>query len=144
MLTTTQKQRNNLKKWIDALRSGEYKQAVGALAQQIPEGIGFCCLGVACVIRGEAPESLLNVTNLRHSTIAEFGLYMDHRHKRDDANMLATLNDNGSLISIDHTRFNEYGTKESFLEIANDLEFYLEFLNVVAEDEAFGFVEEKA
>ncbi len=31
-------------KWVAALRSGEYKQATGALS----EGNGFCCLGVLC------------------------------------------------------------------------------------------------
>jgi hypothetical protein len=36
------------KKWIDALRSGEYPQARGALT----DGEGFCCLGVLCKISG--------------------------------------------------------------------------------------------
>lgn len=31
-------------KWVAALRSGEYKQAKGALK----DGGGFCCLGVLC------------------------------------------------------------------------------------------------
>lgn len=34
----------NIRKWIDALRSGEYKQTVGALR----DSSGYCCLGVAC------------------------------------------------------------------------------------------------
>ena len=36
-------------KWIAALRSGEYKQAVGALY----DGEGYCCLGVLCKVLGE-------------------------------------------------------------------------------------------
>ena len=36
----------NAKKWVAALRSGEYSQTVGALRKDD----GFCCLGVACDI----------------------------------------------------------------------------------------------
>lgn len=36
------------KKWIDALRSGEYKQGKSTLYDQITNS--FCCLGVACVV----------------------------------------------------------------------------------------------
>ncbi len=39
----------NLKsKWIDALRSGEFKQAQGSLKHDD----GYCCLGVLCVLKG--------------------------------------------------------------------------------------------
>ena len=34
----------NAKSWVAALRSGEFKQAVGALRK----GDAYCCLGVAC------------------------------------------------------------------------------------------------
>ena len=34
----------NVKRWVKALRSGEYKQGSGALRM----GDEFCCLGVAC------------------------------------------------------------------------------------------------
>lgn len=36
--------KKNVKKWIAALRSGEYEQTRGALNDEN----GFCCLGVAC------------------------------------------------------------------------------------------------
>ena len=36
-------------KWVAALRSGEYKQATGALYT----GNGYCCLGVLCKVLGE-------------------------------------------------------------------------------------------
>lgn len=39
------KQRQRVKKWIEKLRSGDYKQGKGALR---PEDNKFCCLGVAC------------------------------------------------------------------------------------------------
>lgn len=33
--------------WIDALRSGKYKQGHGMLRTETSEGVEFCCLGVA-------------------------------------------------------------------------------------------------
>ncbi len=36
----------NMRKWVKALRSGEYQQTTGALKNSV----GFCCLGVACDI----------------------------------------------------------------------------------------------
>lgn len=41
-----EEQSENRKKWIHALRSGEYKQTVNTLHNDL----GFCCLGVACDI----------------------------------------------------------------------------------------------
>jgi len=41
------------KKWVAALRSGEFKQCEGSLEDYLPnseEKIGHCCLGVACRI----------------------------------------------------------------------------------------------
>jgi hypothetical protein len=35
-------------KWLEALRSGEYKQGRYALRQKSTDGDKFCCLGVAC------------------------------------------------------------------------------------------------
>lgn len=36
---------DNAKKWVEALRSGAYKQGVGRLRDKAD---GYCCLGVAC------------------------------------------------------------------------------------------------
>lgn len=36
-------------KWLEALRSGDYKQAKGALVKQAEDGSkSYCCLGVLC------------------------------------------------------------------------------------------------
>lgn len=41
------------KAWVEALRSGEYQQT----QQKLYDGVGYCCLGVACTIAGiEAEE----------------------------------------------------------------------------------------
>lgn len=43
----------NAKKWVQALRSGEYKQGKDALR----DNDKFCCLGVACeVYKKENPD----------------------------------------------------------------------------------------
>lgn len=36
----------NIRKWVDALRSGGFQQSTGALRK----GDAFCCLGVACEV----------------------------------------------------------------------------------------------
>ena len=41
-------ERNFKRRWVAALRSGKYKQAVSHLY----DGGGFCCLGVMCALRG--------------------------------------------------------------------------------------------
>lgn len=41
--------KENIRKWVDALRSGEYKQTTGRLRGDV----GFCCLGVACDLYGK-------------------------------------------------------------------------------------------
>lgn len=40
---------NNQEIWLKALQSGEYEQTRGCLSDEI----GFCCLGVACVLYEE-------------------------------------------------------------------------------------------
>lgn len=48
--------RENVQKWVDALRSGEYQQTRGRLQRTNPgkrgQPVGFCCLGVACEVLG--------------------------------------------------------------------------------------------
>ena len=41
------------KKWVEALRSGDYKQTKETLKGELPEGgVGYCCLGVLAEIMG--------------------------------------------------------------------------------------------
>lgn len=39
---------NIMKRWVNALRSGKYKQGTGALRQETKTTPKFCCLGVLC------------------------------------------------------------------------------------------------
>jgi hypothetical protein len=44
-----QPNKDNMRKWVKALRSGEYRQGAEALARVEPDGVlSYCCLGVAC------------------------------------------------------------------------------------------------
>jgi len=45
---------DNAKKWVAALRSGDYKQTTGTLHRRTNGRDSFCCLGVACVLAVEA------------------------------------------------------------------------------------------
>lgn len=49
-MNTKQKKIELVKKWIAALRSGEYKQGRDALVQKTGKGLRYCCLGVLCDI----------------------------------------------------------------------------------------------
>ena len=46
MYFTPEQQKENRKKWLDALRSNNFKQTKSALKDEE----GYCCLGVACHI----------------------------------------------------------------------------------------------
>lgn len=45
----TPEQKEHVKEWIVALRSGKYQQAIGKLF----DGTGYCCLGVGCIVAGK-------------------------------------------------------------------------------------------
>jgi len=50
---TKKKLPENIQKWVDALRSGHYKQVKDTLKGKMEDGtVGFCCLGVYCDING--------------------------------------------------------------------------------------------
>jgi hypothetical protein len=88
------------KLWVEALRSGEYKQTSGALKDEFD---GYCCLGVLCEISGlewdrtglYLPPNVIRWAKLKESN----GAYGDSR-------CLAHDNDCG----------------KSFLEIADIIE----------------------
>lgn len=91
------------KQWIEALRSGEYKQTKNVLF----DGKGYCCLGVACKIAGRKEviktdmwdDTLYSFTNeietLPKSIQKKLGFNTDVGYYGDDNNSLAGDNDNG-------------------------------------------------
>lgn len=48
MVTTVNKER--VKLWVDALRSGKLKQATGQLGRIVNHKAEYCCLGVGCEV----------------------------------------------------------------------------------------------
>lgn len=53
------------KKWLEALRSGEYKQGKASLRsfKQDPDSkdFAYCCLGIACIVAGYKPKEINGV-----------------------------------------------------------------------------------
>lgn len=98
------------KKWIKALRSGEYKQAkneLRSLGGTDGEVLGYCCLGVLCDIanvRWKGSNCTYGSCDLNRKGQAYFGL---------DA--VKT----GELIHLNDT------LKKSFKQIANHIEKHL-------------------
>lgn len=93
----------NQQKWVDALRSGDYKQTNGRLR----DNNGFCCLGVGCEIfdvRKECfmPEEIWKYGNENSVEVAPIEL-INALSLHDNIgtihgpfpNDLANLNDNG-------------------------------------------------
>lgn len=56
--------KENIRKWVDALRSGKYTQTTGRLADKV----GFCCLGVACEVAADNGVAI-SKTNLDDSNM---------------------------------------------------------------------------
>jgi hypothetical protein len=62
MAKKTPEQIKNLKKWVEALRSGKYRQTTGRLKKKLPgKHVGYCCLGVACKVLGVKHDRLGNL-----------------------------------------------------------------------------------
>lgn len=68
--------KKDAQKWVNALRSGNYKQTIGKLQHEE----GFCCLGVACAIF--IPKDKLETEKLSEESIPNLigGLPEDQEH----------------------------------------------------------------
>ena len=49
------------KKWVEALRSGKYKQGFSRLKYNNGEDVRYCCLGVLCEISGRGSWNENNI-----------------------------------------------------------------------------------
>src|SRR5579859_8070392 len=94
----------NVRLWLDALRSGEFKQGREHLRVEKGSKFGYCCLGVACVIYQRetddpVPELLADTLLPQRvadwlglaSTMGKFDSPIYHGN--DQANDLTELND---------------------------------------------------
>lgn len=112
------------KKWVAALRSGNYKQTDGTLR----DATGFCCLGVLCNLHAEThPKTAAKQTSLyeymgEQASLPEkvvkwAEMYDEDGHRRDGVKLkIIGMSERFSSLSS----ANDDGA--SFLEIADYIE----------------------
>jgi len=87
------------RKWLDALRSGEYKQC----QDKLTDGEGFCCLGVYCEVNGiEIP--VRNAEPDDDTPGANGDAYNELRKRLPDLGLVglskcSSMNDNGTSFA---------------------------------------------
>ncbi len=99
-------------KWVEALRSGEYKQGVSDLKSSL----GYCCLGIACKIQGISDKEMFGKAYPKDIT------------QRLHANIPPMLLEGAVTLKLIVTlaKMNDGGT--SFPEIADWIEENVEFV----------------
>jgi hypothetical protein len=96
----TQEQKDNIKKWTAALRSGNYAQTTEVLR----DNQGYCCLGIACEVMGI-------------QTVQETATFFDYKFPAPDRDGFVIL----SCDVPDHWFEETFGfVKRSTLIIMND------------------------
>lgn len=92
------------RKWLKALRSGEFTRGTGALCTATKRGDRFCCLGVLAFVQGGLWEQYDDCVNLYPilpdgNTQVSSG-YLDYQLagglQRSEQNELADMNDGGA------------------------------------------------
>ena len=95
---------DNAKTWVEALRSGKYKQGTGQLRYEEE----FCCLGVACDLydasRWETDKDgeltfMDEMSVLPIKVMDWLGLEYDDGAFNGDDNSLVTMNDRGKTFN---------------------------------------------
>lgn len=84
--------------WTAALRSGEYQQTTnGVLAGHFGEddALGYCCLGVACLVAGMPQADLINQETSQFSSVGMGDLYTELGIDVSLCDKLAIENDRG-------------------------------------------------
>jgi hypothetical protein len=79
-------------KWVEALRSGEYKQGKGLLA----EDNKFCCLGVLCEVSGMPYD---HVRFFLPNEVKEWAGLDSRNPMLPTGDLLSDLNDNGKRFT---------------------------------------------
>jgi hypothetical protein len=116
------------KKWLEALRSGEYKQGQGCLRKSTSEGDKFCCLGVLTdiVIKNNlAPLHWASRPEGHH--VVEGGKLLTAMWLPSEVVILADISPLGAIPYGDHrhdtlANWNDYGA--TFEKIAKIIEEY--------------------
>lgn len=117
MIKFTRKQVQNRKRWVDALRSGRYRQTRGALRDRAnTKNEAFCCLGVMCDVHNSKlwhnekygftgydslpPYSVWSEFLIVHSDDEELSFYDgDYANMNDELNL--TFDEIADIIVIE-------------------------------------------
>ncbi len=114
------------KKWVDALRSGEYQQGKGYLMYRggSNKKDEYCCLGVACVIAGIEPEKLWKDDPDEGETLYELPCYLPKKYMNLLPDMLIDKQDEiVTKLTYMNDAFDEWANnQQSFEQIANWIE----------------------
>lgn len=115
----------NIRKWVDALRSGDYQQGQGALHKIVSEDEHYyCCLGVACDLSGVS----INKTARKNS----FGLGVLVRYG-EQAEFSSAPNEVLDWLGFDANNkifFQDY----SLIDLNDDLKFTFDQIADIIED----------
>lgn len=91
------------KKWVDALRSGEFNQTTGKLCRQEELGASYCCLGVLCKVAGLDFTNDHGIVAVRYkdgpagSDILPVMFVRDNEIRQADQTALIKMNDDQML-----------------------------------------------
>ena len=80
------------RRWIYALRSGEYKQTKLSLC----DSVGYCCLGVLCMLNALRFEKSLSIGLFYNDEL--YDLKNSTYLRGEDINVLANMNDCGKTF----------------------------------------------
>lgn len=152
---------DNLTRWVEALRSGYYQQSTGSLCQseKTEEGTeytGYCCLGVAEVLRLMDPNPM---GGLPHAELAEWlGIELDPDalDSPDEwdlriavpstitADQLRDLLDDGDVLTANYQKLlhNIQHTHQGITATSLNDEYLLSFKQIANLIEQFGIYEE--
>lgn len=107
--------KEKLKLWLDALRSGEYQQGYGRLANIDETGsVGYCCLGVACEVAIKDGLDLLRDVGLRN---INYGLAYDSGYLPEEVQQWLELDDNNVMVEFTDSEGN---TRDEHVAFLND------------------------
>jgi hypothetical protein len=108
-------------KWIEALRSGEYKQGTGTLQNKC----GYCCLGVLCKL---AEREGVPVAHDLDNFLRTGYLKGNMLDTQESVKYWANLHSNDGSINSDLSLARENDKWVDFNEIADMIEKYWEIL----------------
>jgi len=113
-----------MKKWVKALRSGEYKRAVTALCRENKNGYcSFCCLGVLIELYIQEKNKILKTKiywKTSYTGVLEFG--GKNGFLPEKVKNWAGMNTNNGVYSYKDTLAKDNDNGKSFKQIADVIE----------------------